>query len=282
MRTFGNYRNMMLALAIVGAAGTVASADFAYNNFSSTSGLTLVGAAVANSNRILVTPSASGSAGAVWSAIKQGVGNGFDTTMIVHVQDKVGGGSDGLALVIQNASATALGASGLGLGYGRNAAFNIPGITNSFALEVDTWNNTDATFVDQAGANHIAFQSRGLLENVPDITGTLGSTPTSDLSDGSTHSIRLRYAGGFMDVFLDGSSTAALHTAVNLSRLLDLDNSFGGAGRAWIGVTASTGGAANKEAHVLDSWYFTSTVIPAPGAAALMGIGGLALIRRRR
>ena len=281
MRT-GTYRAALLATAVVGAAGTVSSADFAYTNFSSTSGLTMVGAAVQDGNRVLVTPSTNGAAGAVWAALKQGVSNGFDTTIRVHIEGKNGGGSDGLALVIQNASGTALGASGLGLGYGRSDAFNIAGIANSFALEVDMWNNTSGTFVDQNGTNHVAFQSRGLLQNVPDASGTLGSAATADLSDGSIHSVRLRYAGGFMDVFLDGSTTAALHTAVNLSTLLNLDNSFGGAGRAWIGVTAATGGAVNKQAHMLDSWFYTSTVIPAPGAAALGVLGGLMIARRRR
>ena len=224
-------------LAIAGAS-SAARADFFYGNFATTPGLTLVGSAVQNANRILVTPSAPGTAGAVWSSTKQSVADGFDTTMTIHIEQKNGSGSDGIALVIQNSSGTALGASGAGMGYGRNEPFNLAGIPNSFAMELDMYNNS-ANFSDQGGANHLSFQSRGLLQNVPDSSGTLGTNPTADLSDGSTHTVRLRYSGGFMDAFVDGSITPLLHVAVNLSTLLALD------------TTAACGGGAVSETRII-------------------------------
>ena len=83
-------------------------------------------------------------------------------------------------------------------------------------------------------------------------------------------------------MYLDGSLTAALSTAVDLSTLLALDTSGNGVGKAWVGVTSATGGGADREAHVLDSWMWTSTTIPAPGTATLMALGGALMIRRKR
>lgn len=274
-------RNALIALALVAGAGSTALADFNYANFASTSGLSLVGVATQNSNRILVTPSVGGSAGAVWAATKQDVSVGFDTTMTIHIEDKHGAGADGIALVIQNAAPTPLGGTGGGMGFARNLVYNQPGIANSFALELDMWNNNTKDW-PEPGDNHASFQSRGLLENVPDISGSLANAGIADLSNGSTHTVRLNYTSGLMSVYLDGSLTASLSMEVNLSTLLALDNSGGGAGRAWVGVTAATGGSVDRQAHVLDAWTWTSTPIPAPGAASLLALGGMLMVRRKR
>ncbi len=280
MKTLSN-RNALIALALVAGASSSALADFNYANFGTTAGLSLVGVAQQSSNSILVTPSVGGSAGAVWAAQKQDISLGFDTTMTIHIQDKVGGGADGIALVIQNAAPTPLGGTGGGMGFARNLVYNQPGIANSFALELDMWNNNTKDW-PEPGDNHLSFQSKGLLENVPDMSGSLANAATSDMSDGSTHTVRLNYTAGIMSVYLDGSLTASLSAAVDLSTLLSLDTTGNGVGKAWVGVTAATGGSVDREAHVLDSWNWTSTTIPAPGTATLMAMGGMLMVRRKR
>ena len=137
------------------------------------------------------------------------------------------------------------------------------------------WNNNPQW--SEPGDNHLSFQSNGLLENTPDMSASIANAGISDLSGGSNHTIRVVYAGGIMSVYLDGSLNASLSSAVNLSTLLSLDN-----GAAWVGVTSATGGVANAQAHVLDAWSWTSTVVPAPGAAGLMAMGGLLAMRRKR
>lgn len=281
MKTLTTTRNALIALALVAGAGSSALADFNYANFGSISGLSLVGVATQSSNSILVTPSVGGSAGAVWAAMKQDVSVGFDTTMTIHIQDKVGGGADGIALVIQNSAPTPLGGTGGGMGFARNLVFNQPGIANSFALELDMWNNNTKDW-PEPGDNHVSFQSKGQLENVPDMSGSLANAGTADLSDGSMHTVRLNYTAGIMSVYLDGSLTASLSAAINLSTLLSLDTSGNGVGKAWVGVTAATGGTVDRQAHCLDSWTWTSTVIPAPGTASLLALGGALMIRRKR
>ena len=275
MKTFAQIRTVVMALTVVAGAGTSALADFNYSDFSSVSGLNFVGVAKQDANRILVTPSVGGSAGAVWAATKQSVANGFDTTMTIHIEDKHGGGADGMALVIQNAAPTPLGGTGGGIGYGRNLVYGQPGIANSFAVVADMWNNNPQW--TEPGDNHLTFQSNGLLENSPSSSASLANAGISDLSGGSTHTVRVLYAGGVMSVYLDGSLSASLSAEVNLSTLLALDN-----GSAWVGVTSSTGGTADRQAHVLDAWSWTTSVTPAPGAAGLMAMGGLLAIRRKR
>jgi hypothetical protein len=274
MKTLAQFRTALMALTVVAGAGTSAMADFAYSDFSSVTGLNMVGVAKQDANRILVTPTVGGSAGAVWAAMKQSVAGGFDTTMTIHIEDRQGGGADGMALVIQNAAPTPLGGTGGGLGYARNLVFNQPGIANSFAVAIDMWDNNPNW--PEPGNNHLTFQSNGLLENTPDSSASLANAGISDLSDGSTHTVRVVYAGGVMSVYLDGSLNASLSSQVNLSTLLALDN-----GTAWVGVTSSTGGRLDAQTHVLDAWSWNSN-IPAPGAASLMAIGGLLAVRRKR
>jgi len=142
------------------------------------------------------------------------------------------------------------------------------------------WQNNPSDWTE-AGDNHVTIQSRGLLENYPNLASSLGNSAIADLSDGSTHTVRVSYSTGLLSVYLDGSLTASLQSLVNLSSLLALDNTPGG-GELWVGITAATGAAQDEQAHVLDSWRWTSNPVPAPGCATLLGLGGLAAARRRR
>lgn len=271
----------IVAAAVVGAGLTSSAfADFNYVDFSSTAGLNLVGAAEQNSNRLLVTPSVRASAGAVWVGAQQRVSGGFDTTMVIKIEDKVGGGADGMALVIQNSAPTPIGASGGGIGYAANPVFEIPGISNSLAVEFDMWNNSPKDWSDP-GSNHVSIQSRGLQQNSPDAAYSLGAAASPDLSDGSSHTLRVRYIGGVMSIYIDGSLT--LQSNIDLSGLLSLNpDSVDGVGQAWVGITAATGGNPDRQAHVLESWRFEGTPqIPAPATAGLL-VPALALGARRR
>ncbi len=273
-------RTIVAAAVMACGVSSSAMADFDYTDFSSTAGLNLVGSAVQSSNRLLVTPSVRASAGAVWHATQQRVSGGFDTTMVIKIEDRFGGGADGIALVIQNAAPTALGASGGGMGYGENAVFGLPGISSSLAVEFDMWNNSPKDWPD-AGNNHVSVQSRGLLQNSPDSDYSLGSAASPDLSGGSSHTLRVRYIGGVMSIFIDGNLT--LQSSVNLGSLLALTSDTDGVGKAWIGVTAATGGNPDRQAHVLESWRFEGTPpIPTPAAAGLLVPALLMGARRRR
>ena len=269
-------RQGLFGVAVLAFAAGSATADINHPSFSSVSDLTLVGAATQNAGSIMLTPSAGSIAGAAWTAAKQNVSIGFDTSITFHVQDKHGGGADGVALVIQNSSGTALGGSGGAMGFACNPVYGQQGISNSLAIELDMWTN-NASQWNEPGANHISFQSRGTQENMPDMSASLASAETPDLSDGSEHTLRVIYTSGLLTAYIDGSLHPALQSEIDLSTLLNLDG-----GKAWVGVTSGTGGFVDREAHVLDSWMFNTTAVPSPGVASLVAIGGLMLAGRRR
>lgn len=277
MKTLAQTRFAAPAVAALAlcAMGNSAMANFNYNDFSTTTGLNMVGVAKQDANRILVTPSIGASAGAVWAIQKQNIEGSFDAYMTIHVEDKQGIGADGMALVIQNTSATALGGGGGAVGYGINPTFGLSGIANSIAVVFDMWDNNINW--PEPGDNHVSIQTRGLLENSPELQYSLGNAATPDLSDGAVHAIHVSYTPGLMSVYLDQALTPILQVNVNLGSLLALDN-----GQAWVGVTSATGGPQNAEAHVLNSFAFNGCPVPTPGTASLMALGGLVGFRRRR
>jgi hypothetical protein len=110
-----------------------------------------------------LTPSAARESGSVWYRRKVNVREGFDTTFSFrisnpsvrcNIMDDVNTycrsrGADGLAFVIQNVSAVALGEAGNGMGYA--------GIFNSLAVELDTFFNYDQMDYYE---NHIAVMTQ--------------------------------------------------------------------------------------------------------------------------
>jgi hypothetical protein len=270
------------ALAMAGAGP--AFANFSYTNMTDITGLSLVGSAVQSGSVITMTQAAKQNVGAVWHNDKQNIALGFDATIMVRCPQTNGTGADGFALVIQNSAATPLGGFGGGIGYGTNAFFSgQTGIANSIAIEIDTYNNNDGAGWPDLPGTHISVQSRGLLPNSPEQAYSLGSAGTTSLMSGVPLTMRVRYTPGVMDIFVNGEATPTLSVAVDLAGLLSLDTNGGTtAGQGWVGVTSSTGGLANASQQDLMAFSFTGTPIPAPGAAALVGLGGLMVARRRR
>ncbi|HMN39999.1 MAG TPA: L-type lectin-domain containing protein [Phycisphaerales bacterium] len=277
MKTLAQTRLAVPAVAALAvcALGSSALANFNYSDFSTTAGLNMVGVAKQDADRILVTPSIGASAGAVWAVQKQNISHGFDAYMTIHIEDLQGIGADGMALVIQNSAVDALGGGGGAIGYGTNPTFGLAGIENSIAVAFDMWDN-NANW-PEPGNNHVTVQTRGLLQNSPELAYSLGNAATPDLSDGANHYIHVNYTPGIMSVYLDNALTPTLQVAVDIGSLLSLDN-----GQAWVGVTAATGGPWNAQAHVLDSFAFSGCPVPTPGTAGLMALGGLVGFRRRR
>lgn len=280
MKTRMNNSNRAWTLAGVALLAGVspAFADFNFPDFTTTPGLTLAGSATLTGNTIAVTPSTDNTAGGVWyTAGKQMVAGGFDTDFKIRVFDRHGAGADGFAFVVQNSpNPSPLGGQGGAIGYGDNTWYGQTGIPNSLAVEVDLWNNTDRGWDDFGNLpKHVSIQTRGLQPNSPDQSASLGAAGINDLGDGEVHDIHVVYVSGQMNIYVDGALT--LSVAVDLSSTLSLDN-----GAGWVGITAATGAPSDEEGHELRSWSFTGTNIPAPSAAAIMGLGGLVAGRRRR
>ncbi|CAN0477360.1 unnamed protein product, partial [Ectocarpus sp. 8 AP-2014] len=135
-----------------------------------------------------LTSSRATSAGAAWYPREVTVGEGFDTTftfrlsspslrcntmdgVYTHCRSR---GADGLAFVIQGEGPTALGRSGMGMGYA--------GISNMLAVEFDTHYNPEML---EQYENHVSVQTRGWRDaGSAHGSHSLGSTPNvPDLTD---------------------------------------------------------------------------------------------------
>ena len=185
-------------------------------------------------------------------------------------------GGDGFAFVIHGdpADSSALGEDGEQLGYG--------GITNSIAVEFDTWTNVNTQGSDDIFQDHISIHSAGpLLQNSSNQSTSLGYWRPYDVADGKVHEAKIQYLPyvedryyelmtananlipymkdngegrrlGTLAVFVDQGiieDRPLLAIPINLSLLLDLPDSL-----AYVGLTASTGRKWQK--HDILSWSF--------------------------
>jgi hypothetical protein len=183
--------------------------------------------------------------GGAWYALPVHVHEGFQTEFDFRIDRD---GAHGFAFVIQNTDRMALGWQGWCLGY------NIP---NSIAIEFDTQANWPGESV-----NHLSVQTRGLETNSHEDEYSLGLTESIPfLSDNKRHRAKIVYVPGQLSVFiLDTQGRVkepALTVAVDLGDILSLTD-----GHAFVGFTASTGGAV--ETHDILRWSFASTAVP-PG-----------------
>ncbi|PYV53871.1 MAG: hypothetical protein DMG91_16075 [Acidobacteria bacterium] len=168
------FRAKVLCAIFVIAVAAHLPAQITFNNFSSTTGLTLNGSAARSGNVLRLTPANVGQAGSAWFNTAQPLQQGFTTKFDFQVN----GGGDGFAFVIQNQPITesqpnplnALGAGAGGLGYGQGGnPGGAPGngIQNSLAIEFDTFANGWDMPQGSEGldGNHVAVQSCGTGAN---------------------------------------------------------------------------------------------------------------------
>jgi len=223
--------------------------------------------------------------GAAWYYQPQQLSTGFTTAFQFRISNTnlclfCSFPADGMALVIQNdpAGTGAIGYTGNGqnMAYGNNDVSTASGpgnaITNSLAIELDTYQNTN--FSDPDG-NHIAVQSCGpnnastLTPNSADHDYTcpdgnlakiaLQSLPTGlSLSDGNVHTITVNYlppgtcTSGCNNLSVYVDSALLLQATLNITTQLNLT----GNGGAYIGFTAATG--SHVENNDVLSWSFSS------------------------
>lgn len=229
-----------------------------------------------------------------WYPRRMSVREGFETSFSIRManpstrcrfQDRVHShcrsrGGDGLAFVVQNDHAIALGGGGNALGYG--------GIRNSLAVEFDSWYNHELL---DAYENHVSVHvsstdSDDGAEETQHHSRSLGSTTRiPDLTQG-THRVRIKYSPNLVDdeqemlfsdafaasalagdmflsgawasgigllaVYVDDLNSPALVVPLRIEHSIELFH-----GRAWVGFTASTGAESWQTHDVLD-WTFDS------------------------
>jgi hypothetical protein len=241
----------LIAILSMGLAVT-AHATINYPDFSSTSGLSLVGNAAQNGNSVRLTPNTPVQYGAMWYNTPQYVIGGFTTTFQFGISDPTSlGGGDGIAFALQN-----VGNHAAGMEYG---AFS-----NNIGITLNTFQTAD-----EPSANFV-----GIVTNT-DAAGNASYKSTYDLNgmginlkDGNIHSATLNYISGNLTMTIDGISIFS-----NVP--LDLSHGTDASGNSFVGFGARTGLAA--ENHDILSWTMT---IPEPSSAAILTVGGIVFGRR--
>jgi hypothetical protein len=248
------------ALVLVLAVSAVGQVVFnnlgtAPSKLNSDETLLLNGSATRADKYIRLTPSTRIQNGSFWLASKQDVKKGFSTIFQFRITDPgdvfpddvtMDTGGDGFAFLIQNEATDAQGGAGGGIGYA--------GISNSLAVEFDTWDN-DASghrFIRDVGENHVSVHTMGIEANSEWESYALGVTPNvPEMSDGDVHTVKIEYVPGNLYVYMDDMTKPILGVQIFLDEVLKLDE-----GKAWVGFTAATWNA--FENHDILNWAFTS------------------------
>lgn len=206
-----------------------------FGNFASVSGLGLNGSARQLGNQLELTPDATNRAGSAFyeSPIELDGNGSFRSAFSFQA---VGGaaGADGLTFTIQDdpRGSGAIGGTGGSLGY--------VGITNSVAVEFDTYRNSGTDL----NANHVS-----IIEG--SVTNSLRTAvPSFEINGGSRLYAWVDYNGNsdVLAVYLSDSATkpggALLKTTVDLESVVGET--------AYVGFTAGTGGLTNS--HRIRNW----------------------------
>lgn len=263
------------AVAAAFVSSPALATTIVFNDFSSTAGLQMNGAAAAvndGSRTVLrVTPSNYNQAGSVFSTnpITLGADVSFSTRFTFNFNNQLGGGADGIVFTVQTNSNN-VGGLGGGIGY--------EGVTNSVGIEFDNWYNWPVGDPDD---NHVGVDLGGSVASVLQATSPFGLDSGQDLTawvdyNGASNLLEVRLASNNIR-----PAAALLSYNVNLAGVLGTPNAF-------VGFTSGTGAAAAN--HDIVNWEFRSTYspitggVPEPGTWAMMivGFGLVGGLARRR
>jgi Legume lectin domain len=219
------------------------------------------------SNVLQLTANQGGWATSSWYTTPQVVTSGFSTTFSFQVGNSSNNSQgDGFAFVIENSGLSALGASGCGIGFGGSDCVSPSGITNSVAIEFNTYQNAG---VDPSSDDVTIQNCGGTAGNSVGPTCSLGfkdlSTGSINIADGAVHVATVIYtpstlttcgtsqsqACSTLDVILDGTDLFPGGVLFDMTTIGLINSS------AYVGFTAGTGDA-NDTQDILN-WTFTPT-----------------------
>jgi len=291
-----------LAFTLAVLAGSAnAAVLFTYNGFSSTAGLTTTGTTtttVTGDGTVLrLTAASSNQAGAAYTTVPVALGSNDTFSTQFQFRFTNPGGvdpADGITFVLA-ANPNGLGGTGVGLGYA--------GVTNSVAIEFDTYNNGNPNSLgffsaEPDSSNHVAVDTNGLLTDTASANvygnascGFANGTPAQNpntapgcMSNGGLWTATISYDGAALTVNLldpaKGSTFTAINALpVNIASLLGTTSAFAG-------FTGSTG--AGWENQDIVNWTLSNTAAvqttttPEPFSTGLIASGLLGLAAWRR
>ena len=218
------------------------------NSLPPASNLGLTGDATWQQNFIRLTRAKRYQGGSVWLREKQTVRGGFDTSFSFRFSNPggLGRGADGLAFVIQNSGANALGGIGGAGGFMRGDGDDRggrAGIPFSLAIFFDSFRNEEIADPSD-NALHVCVNGPPRELQWPPSRLALVPRLRSVLKDRKEHAARVVYTPPLLAVYLD--EELLVSTPADLSLMTDKE------GMAWVGFTSSTGGGYAN--HELLSW----------------------------
>ena len=312
------FLGIVCLLFLTSAPLALAQSSFTYPPFptgGASAGLSTKGnASATNGTALQLTTSGSSQVGSAWYVNNaQGnnngtvsLVNGFNTTFTFQFTNpnkgqgsinscggKNRGGADGIAFLVQNGSfnngGSGSGSTALGPDNGAGGQIGFTGLSDSVAVQLDTWYNSEYSDICAASGSPtsadqvtIASCPAGAANNVDHKAGC--QFATVDLStitnpiyigDGQVHTVQVSYAApappppgaeagvcpigsalgdagcGSLTVTID--ARPVLTAPFNLASLTGLDANLD----AYVGFTGATGGA--WETQVVNSWTFSAT-----------------------
>jgi hypothetical protein len=240
----------LVAAGVLSAAGSTARADFTqFFAFGEGPDTTRVGSTVLQNGRMELT-SGEGQAGALWWNQKQQMDRGFTNTFRFRREwGPMLLDGDGLAVVIQNQGASALGGGGSGMGY--------TGLTQALVVEFDTFG-----FSGEFGVPHVSIQTmQGGVVTFLD-SSSVANVVLADI--GVSLDPDKSYEGTVQYLPPDGTDPGVLQVYINtqlvLSHNIDLETAgvLDVDGKAFVGFTAGTG--LSDSTHAVETWAFSENV----------------------
>ena len=225
--------------------------------------LNLSGSATKTDNALqLTTVGVQNAVGSAFSSSVVDISKKFSTSFSFQFSGGDTNAADGLVFVIKNASSTALGAYGGGIGYGGYLIKGVEGvgIPKSVGIEFDSWYNPER---GDPNSNHIGIDINGNSNSIK----TLNISPTFNGTD--TWYSWVDYDGTVLSVSVNQSGvkpgTAMLSENVDIKKIL-------GSSSALMGFTASTGGV-TQTTRLLS--FSESAPNPEPSTYVLMSVGAI-------
>ena len=205
---------------------------FSAGRYTGNGGLTYNGSASLNANKLELTNGGNNQAGSIFTASPVDVAK-FTANFSFQLTSA---NADGFTFALQSAGATALGATGGGLGY--------QGISPSVAIKFDLYNNSGE------GVNSTGLYLNGAAPTTPsiDLTGS-----GIDLHSGHVFNVAMTYNGTTLTVTIGDATTKAM---ARQSYVVDIVSALGGQ-TGFVGFTGGTGGLTATQ-DIL-SWKYSPT-----------------------
>eukprot|EP01006_Ploeotia_vitrea_P037418 TRINITY_DN66127_c2_g2_i1.p1 TRINITY_DN66127_c2_g2~~TRINITY_DN66127_c2_g2_i1.p1 ORF type:complete len:332 (+),score=188.63 TRINITY_DN66127_c2_g2_i1:233-1228(+) len=196
---------------------------------------------------MLLTNARANQLGSVFLNTPVDISGGF-TTKFTFTITPHGEGADGLAFVVQNNAATAVGDDGSAIGYGH--------LTGAFAVEIDTFKNTGVINDpdDNHWAVHMSPSKTEAISASEDVLKKYHSCPDVHFKDGQPHVavIVVSTTQKTVSVSIDGKC-AKVFNDVDIMQGVNA----GAQGTAFVGFSAATG-RDTHETHSISQWSFST------------------------